>query len=98
MLAVRTSLLGPRPLPQGIVADTIFLLNAVARVDIGPVFVRIDGQNLLNQQWKDGQFVYTSAFQSGITQKLPQLHFSAGHPVQLFVTLGWQLFANANGS
>lgn len=93
MVAVRSSLLGPRPLPQGIQADTIFLLNAVARLSIGPAFVRIDAQNLLNSQWKDGQFVYTSAFDTGITQKLPQLHFSAGHPLQVFVTVGWHFAA-----
>lgn len=94
MFSLRASLLGPRPLPQGLQADTVFLLNAVARLDIGPAFIRIDGQNILNRQWKDGQFVYTSAFKKGITQKLPQLHFSAGHPLQIFVTLGWRLFTS----
>lgn len=90
---IRTSLLGPRPLPFGFEADSIFLLNAVAQVHIGPVYVRLDGTNLLNTAWKDGQFVYSSAFDQSVgVQKIPQLHFTAGIPFRIFATIGLHVF------
>ncbi|TNE47751.1 MAG: hypothetical protein EP343_18385 [Deltaproteobacteria bacterium] len=93
LLGVRTFVLGPRPLPFGFEADTVFQLNAVARVQIGPVFLRLDAQNLLNSQWKDGQFVYTSAYEKGVgAQKIPQLHYTAGTPFRLFATVGFNVF------
>ena len=93
MVALRASVLGPRPLPFGFVGEPIFLLHAAAQVTVGPVFLRIDGNNLLNQAWKDGQFVYSSAFERGVApQKIPQLHFTAGEPFRIFATLGVRLF------
>ncbi len=93
MVALRASFLGPRPLPFGFVGEPIFLLHAAAQVTVGPVFLRLDGNNLLNQAWKDGQFVYSSAFDRGVApQKIPQLHFTAGEPFRIFATLGVRLF------
>ncbi|MCB9638208.1 MAG: TonB-dependent receptor [Myxococcales bacterium] len=93
MVALRASFLGPRFLPFGFEGDPIFLLHAVAQVHIGPVFVRLDANNLLNQEWKDGQFVYSSAFEKGqAPQKLPQLHFTAGEPFRIYGTLGVRFF------
>ncbi|MBK04292.1 MAG: hypothetical protein CL932_05925 [Deltaproteobacteria bacterium] len=86
-------MIGPRPLPFGLESDTIVQLQFVTRVDIGPVFVRIDINNLLNQQWKDGQFVYSSAFDpSNRTQQLPLLHYTAGQPMRLLVSVGLRVF------
>jgi hypothetical protein len=92
MTALRANLLGPRPLPLGFETDTIFLLNAVAQVTVARfVFVRLDASNLLNQRWKDGQFVYSSSFGSaGQTRRLPQIHYTAGPPFRLLVTIGLQ--------
>lgn len=93
MASLRTSLIGPRPLTFGMQTDTIFQLNLATRLQAGPVFVRVDFSNVLNQQWKDGQFMYSSAFRpSESIQQLPQMHFTAGAPLRLFVTLGVTLF------
>ena len=93
MSSIRGNVIGPRPLPFGLESDTIVQLQFVTKVDIGPVFVRIDINNLLNQQWKDGQFVYSSTFDpSQGKQLLPQLHYTAGQPLRLLVSLGVRVF------
>ena len=89
MGALRWTFLGERPLPFGFVSEPIFLLHATAQINAGVFFLRLDGNNLLNAPWKDGQFVYSSSFDRGAAvQRLPQLHFTAGMPLQIFATLG----------
>ena len=90
---LRVSFLGPRPLPLGFTSEPLLQMNAFARAQAGRFFLRIEGNHLLQQPWKDGQFVYTSAFEKHTeAQKLPQLHFSAGSPLQLMLTLGARFF------
>lgn len=84
------SFVGPRPLPYGESSAPIALLEAAVGVELGAVAVSIEGSNLLNLQFRDGEFVYASDFDpSNGTSTIPRRHFTAGQPltVQGTVTL-----------
>lgn len=84
------SFVGPRPLPYGESSAPIALLEAAVGVELGPVALSIEGSNLLNLQFRDGEFVYASDFDpSNGTSTIPRRHFTAGEPltVQGTVTL-----------
>jgi TonB family protein len=78
----------PRPLPYGTRSDAIFTIDA--NVTLGWRFVELglSAQNLLNTQYRLGEYNYASDFHSQAFPTLvPVRHFSAGAPRTLFLTL-----------
>ena len=91
-LSLRASWLGPRPLPFGERAEPVFLLNLVACFELGPALLRLEITNLLNTEWKDGQFAYSSSFQRDRSaSELPAQHFTAGPPRRFMATLALRI-------
>jgi iron complex outermembrane receptor protein len=80
--------LGPRPLPFQESSAPLALLEASVGVELGPVALSVEGANLLNLRYRDGEFVYASDFDpSGATSMIPTRHFTAGQPLTVQGTL-----------
>jgi iron complex outermembrane recepter protein len=87
-LGVGLTALGPRPLPFGDFSNAVVLVDARAAVRFRAVELTLDVQNLFDARWRDGEFVYASAWaRQGQASQLPSRHFSAGMPRTLFTTL-----------
>jgi TonB family protein len=72
---------GPRPLPYGARSDTIFALDGSASVGWWFADFVIAAQNLLDTQYRLGEYNYASDFHSQQTPTLvPVRHFTAGAP------------------
>ena len=82
------SYVGRRALPYGERSDTIFTIDAAATLRWAGYKVALSTQNLLNRQYRLGEFNYVSDFRS---QPFPTLvaarHFTAGAPRTIFLTL-----------
>ena len=87
-LSSGVSYVGRRALPYGERSDTIFTIDAAATLKWQGYQVALSAQNLLNRQYRLGEFNYVSDFKS---QPFPSLvsarHFSAGAPRTIFLTL-----------
>lgn len=82
------TLIGPRPLPYDEFSRTVFLWDVRAALRVGRVEVVLDVQNLLGSPWRDGEFVFPSAWgPSAQPSLLPARHFTAGAPRQFALTL-----------
>jgi len=80
---------GHRALPYGQRSDVIFTLDASASLRWSGVDVGIAATNLLNRQYRLGEFNYASDFHTQPEPTLsPVRHFSAGAPRAVFATLG----------
>jgi len=80
---------GHRALPYGQRSDVIFTLDASASLRWSGVDVGIAATNLLDRQYRLGEFNYASDFNPGQPPVLsPVRHFSAGAPRAVFATLG----------
>jgi hypothetical protein len=79
---------GPRPLPYGQVSDDIFTLDGSASLSWGGYQLRIVSTNLLNTQYRLGEFNYASDFhsQSQPPTLVPERTFTAGAPRGVFAT------------
>ena len=82
---------GRRPLPYGEVSGTIFTIDASASVAWANYQLRFSATNLLNTQYRLGEYNYASDFHSqGLQPTLvPDRTFTAGPPRALFLTLGF---------
>jgi iron complex outermembrane recepter protein len=89
---LRAWVMGPRPLPEDLIADATFNVDVVAEMELGWLFVQLQVDNLLGRQWRDGEFVFPSCFDpaSGCSS-LPVRHVTAGTPRALRVLVGVQL-------
>ena len=89
---LRTWVMGPRPLPEELIADATFNVDLVAELELGKLFVQLQVDNLLRRQWRDGEFVFPSCFDpdSGCSS-LPVRHVTAGTPQALRVLVGAHL-------
>ncbi|MCB9646578.1 MAG: TonB-dependent receptor [Deltaproteobacteria bacterium] len=86
--AAGLTVVGPRPLPFGESSAPLALLEASVGVELGPVALSLEGMNLLNLEYRDGEFVYASDFMpQGATSMLPARHFTAGQPLTVQGTL-----------
>ncbi len=86
---LRSWVLGPRPLSDGLVSDTAWVTDLVARLDVGAVFVEVEVDNLLGLPWRDGEFVFPSCFEQPCSA-LPVRHVTAGTPWALRALVGVQ--------
>jgi iron complex outermembrane recepter protein len=78
----------PRPLPLSEKGDAVFTIDAQASLRWTHIEVGIVGQNLLDAQYRWGQFNYVSDFRSSTFPTLVATrHFSAGPPRSLFAVL-----------
>jgi len=89
---LHTWVLGPRPLPEDMVAAATFNVDLTAEMELGPLFIQLQVDNLLGRQWRDGEFVFPSCFDPDAgCSSLPVRHVTAGHPQALRVLVGAQL-------
>jgi iron complex outermembrane receptor protein len=78
---------GPRPLPYGQVSGDIFTIDASASLAWGPYQLRLACTNLLDTQYRLGEYNYRSDFQSQSQPTLvPDRMFTAGAPRGVFAT------------
>jgi TonB family protein len=87
-LAAGVTYVGPRPLPYGERSDTIFTLDANATLKWWLFEVGIAGQNLTDNQYRQGEYNYASDFHSqSFPTLVPVRHFTAGAPLTVLFTL-----------
>ncbi len=88
-IGIGYSFLSPRPLPFGGFADAVNLLDASAGVGWGPLDLGVSFFNLFDQRWAASEFLFTSSWDpTGIPDRVPARHLSAGSPFRFMVTLG----------
>jgi TonB family protein len=81
---------GRRPLPYGEVSSTIFTIDASASAEWAGFQLRFAATNLLDTQYRLGEYNYASDFHSQPQPTLvPDRTFAAGPPRALFLTLGF---------
>ncbi len=80
---------GPRPLPYGESSGDIFTIDASASLAWTNVQLRVLSTNLLDSQYRLGEYNYASDFHSQPQPTLvPDRTFTAGPPRGVFLTLG----------
>lgn len=85
---LRGWVLGRRPLPGGFSSHPAFVLDLRAQVAWKSWGVGLSVDNILGNQWRDGEFVYASNWVAGSTSsELPARHFTAGAPRVARLTL-----------
>ncbi len=83
---------GRRPLPYGEVSDRIFTVDASAILSWSHYELRLHSTNLLNTQYRLGEYDYASDFHGQPQPTLvPEREFAAGAPRAVFVTFGINL-------
>jgi hypothetical protein len=79
---------GPRPLPYGQVSGDIFTVDASASLAWSVFQVKLVSTNLLDSQYRLGEYDYASDFHSqGQPTLVPERTFTAGAPRGIFGTL-----------
>jgi iron complex outermembrane receptor protein len=84
------SYVGRRPLPYGEFGNTIFLSDAFAELDWTIFTARLSALNLLDAQYRLGEYNYASNFQKLLPEPTlaPERSFTAGAPRQVMLTIG----------
>ena len=91
-LASGFSYVSPRPLPQGERSNPIAVLDLHASLGIWLFDVGLVATNLLDTQYRLGEYNYASDFGSQPFPTLvPMRHFSAGAPRQILFSLSVNL-------
>ncbi len=89
---LRSWVLGPRPLPEGLTSHTAWVTDLVAEAMVGPLFIELQVDNLFAQPWRDGEFVFPSCFDpAGGCSALPTRHVTAGTPWAMRALVGVHL-------
>ena len=89
---LRTWVLGPRPLPEGLTSHTAWVTDLTAGLRVGPAFVELHVDNLFGQQWRDGEFVFPSCFDPAEPcSQLSVRHVTAGTPFAVRALAGIHL-------
>ena len=88
-LGTGVTYVGRRPLPFGERSDTIFTIDAVASVGWSGYTAGVSIQNLLDTQYRLGEYNFTSDFRVGneLPSLVPARHFTAGAPRTVLFTL-----------
>jgi len=55
------------------------------------VELRVDGSNILNAEWFDGELVYASDYGGGAGSQIPQRHVTVGAPPSVLASLALHL-------
>jgi hypothetical protein len=88
-LGVGITYVGARPLPYGQVSGDIFTIDAAATLAWSHYSIRFAATNLLDTQYRLGEYNYASDFKSQQQPTLvPERTFTAGAPRGLFATFG----------
>src|SRR6185312_6246177 len=88
-LSAGISYVGPRPLPYGESSGDIFTVDASASLTWSRYQARVLATNLLDSQYRLGEYNYASDFHSQPQPTLvPDRTFTAGPPRGLFLTVG----------
>jgi iron complex outermembrane receptor protein len=88
-LGAGVTYVGPRPLPYGQVSGDIFTIDASAALTWGLYQIRLACTNLLNAQYRLGEYNYASDFHSQPQPTLvPDRTFTAGATRGIFATFG----------
>jgi iron complex outermembrane recepter protein len=84
---------GRRALPLGQRSDVIFVIDASAELSWKQVSLGVSATNLLDNRYKQVELNYASDFHTGgsLPSLVPALHFAAGAPRAVMVTLGLHL-------
>ena len=92
-LGVGVDYVGRRALPYGELSDDRFLIDASLELTWKALFVSVAVRNLLDSQYKLGEYNYTSDFHTNgpLPTLVPSRMFSAGAPRSMMVTLGVNL-------
>ncbi len=89
-LSAGITYVGRRPLPYGEVSNTIFTIDASASAEWANYHLRFSATNLLDTQYRLGEYNYASDFHSQPQPTLvPDRTFTAGPPRTLFLSLGF---------
>lgn len=89
---LRGWVLGPRPLPDGFLADVTGSADLTTRFDRGPWFVGLDVDDVVGVRWRDGEYVYASWWNTDERRReLPARHLTAGTPPAARLSVGVQL-------
>ncbi len=87
VLAAGVSYIGPRALPYGSRSDTIFTIDANATLSWWLFEVGVSAMNLLNSQYRLGEYNYASDFHSQpFATLVPVRMFTAGAPLTVLGT------------
>lgn len=87
-LATGITYVAPRPLPQGEFSNPIFTVDLNATLGIWLFDIGFVASNLLDSQYRLGEYNYASDFHSqSFPTLVPVRHFSAGSPRSLFFTI-----------
>ncbi|MDP3158172.1 MAG: TonB-dependent receptor plug domain-containing protein [Archangium sp.] len=84
---------GRRALPLGQRSDVIFVVDASAELAWKALSLGVSATNLLDNRYKQVELNYASDFHTGgsLPSLVPALHFAAGAPRAVMVTLGVHL-------
>lgn len=81
--------MGRRPLPGGFVSQPALAGDLVASAELGAWTLTAEVDNALGNAWRDGEFVYPSAWDlDGPRSERPELHVTAGEPFALRLGIG----------
>jgi iron complex outermembrane recepter protein len=81
------SVVGPRPLPFNEQSDRQLLIDVAASAKWKSISLGVTCTNLINRQYRVGEFNYTSNFRGRDFPTLaPARHFNAGEPRAIFAT------------
>jgi hypothetical protein len=78
--------LGQRPLPYDEMGHDVFLVDAVAGLRLERFELSLEGFNLLDADWYDGEFAYPSSFGNGGASLIPLRHVTVGAPRSLLLS------------
>jgi TonB family protein len=89
-LGAGVTYVGRRPLPYGEVSQDILTVDASAALSWSHYEVRLLSTNLLNNQYRLGEYNYASDFKSQLPNPtlVPERTFTAGAPRGIFATFG----------
>lgn len=92
-LGLGVSFLSPRPLPYGVWADPVTLLDLSAHLAWNRFRVGVELFNLLNAKYAAVEYSFASDWRPnhGVRPRVPARHRSAGAPFSWFASLGFQL-------
>lgn len=86
--SVGIGLVGPRPLPFDEQSRAVTTVDAAIGAELGPASLALEGFNLADARYRDGEFVYASSFrQDSAPSLVPARHVTAGRPLSLQGTL-----------
>jgi hypothetical protein len=83
--------MGARPLPGGFASQPTGAIDLTLRMDHGALSVDLDLDNVLGQEWRDGEFMYASRWDlNAAPSELAARHITAGAPRAARLALTWR--------